>query len=68
LPCAEGLTGAPELESRRRLEILLRDAEGPLYGPKMARGLRAVETLGWMAGPEAERLLKALAGGLPKPS
>jgi RNA polymerase sigma factor (sigma-70 family) len=56
------LAARPALETRRRIEGLLKG----LDSPEQLRRLRAVEALERAGTPEARRLLGALAGGAPE--
>ena len=57
------LDGKPSVELRRRVEALLELQADWL--PEDLRALRAIEALEHMDGPDAEKLLKALAAGSP---
>jgi hypothetical protein len=58
----EALRACQDLEKRHRLERLLRGINiGPV--PEMLRPMRALEVLGRLDTPEANRLLRALAKG-----
>jgi HEAT repeat protein len=60
----KALDGRPPLERRRRAEQLLERLAG--WSPEQLYGLRAVEVLEQVGSPEARRLLRALAEGLPE--
>jgi WD40 repeat protein len=59
------LTSSPALETRKRVEDLLDRLTGGTLSSDQLRLVRAVEALERMGGPEARRLLVALAGGAP---
>jgi WD40 repeat protein len=61
----KALAGQPDLESRRRLQHLLRKLEGPVTLPEALRAIRAVQVLENIGGREARRLLAKLAKGAP---
>jgi WD40 repeat protein len=60
------LAGRPGLETRRRLERLLEQLDGPLPAGELLRGLRAVEALEQAGTAEAREVLRLLAGGAPE--
>jgi WD40 repeat protein len=63
LPLMKALAKGPPLETRRRIEGLLRKLEGARLPPAEVRVLRALEVLEHIATPEARRLLEELARG-----
>lgn len=60
------LAGNPSLESRRRLEGLLRKVEDTPASPERLRPLRAVTVLEWAGTPAARQALEVLARGAPE--
>jgi hypothetical protein len=63
----QALGANPSLESRRRLEQILSQVEGPLVvDSETVRGARAVAVLEKVASPEARRILEKLAQGAPE--
>jgi hypothetical protein len=62
---ARVLAGKPSLETKRRAEQLLARALGQVHNPERLRQLRALEALERMDTGDAQRLIKALAGGAP---
>jgi RNA polymerase sigma factor (sigma-70 family) len=61
------LKGNPPLEGRKRMEELLRKAEGPWSeSPEGLRSLRALEVLEHFGTPAARELLASLAKGAPE--
>jgi WD40 repeat protein len=61
------LAGNPSLEARKRLEELLRKAEGTwAESPEGLRSLRALEVLEHLGTPAARELLASLAKGAPE--
>jgi WD40 repeat protein len=63
---AEVLAGRPGPEVRRRLQDIVGRWEEPALNLAVLRQIRAVQVLEQIASPEAERLLRDLAGGLPE--
>jgi hypothetical protein len=61
----DALSGRPSPETRRRLESLLSEPR-PVRAPEALRHLRAVRLLEGIGTPEARRLLKKLAEGVPE--
>jgi WD40 repeat protein len=61
----EALNAGPTLEVRRRLEEVLKSPGLKRWSPEMVRRLRAIQALELIGTPEARRLLKEIAGGLP---
>jgi WD40 repeat protein len=59
----EALKAGPLLETRRRIEGLLRRLEGKAGGPEGWRRTRALEALEHIGTPEARRLLETLSRG-----
>jgi WD40 repeat protein len=59
------LAGTPPLEVRRRVEKLVANLEA--LNPERLRVLRAVETLEYLATPQARQVLRALAKGAAGP-
>jgi hypothetical protein len=59
---AQGLS----LESRRRLEQLLKKLDGPVRDPWQRQALRAIEVLERVGTPEARQVLKTLTQGAPE--
>jgi hypothetical protein len=59
----KALEGKPSDEVRRRAGDLLEKLGGPVTGAEALRALRGVEVLEHAGTPQAERLLKELAGG-----
>jgi hypothetical protein len=57
------LQGNPSLETRRRAEPLLEKLGRPISSPELIRVIRYVEVHEHIDTPEAQRLLKTLAGG-----
>jgi hypothetical protein len=57
------LEGKPSLESRRRIEELLAEMQGPITTSAMRQSVRAVAVLEHMDNDEARQLLKKLAAG-----
>ncbi len=55
---------SPSVEQRRRIDALL-SAPGLVRAPELRRQVRAVEVLERVGGPEARRVLEALAQGAP---
>jgi WD40 repeat protein len=62
----EALRNNPPLESRKRLEELIRLAETKTLSPEDLRIGRAIDVLERLATAEARTLLKVLAGGAPE--
>jgi hypothetical protein len=62
----KALAAGPSLEVRRRIEQLLREADGPVVAPERQRDVRAVEVLERIATAEARRLLEELGRGAPE--
>jgi hypothetical protein len=62
------LAGQLSAEQRKRAEALVSRVEGERLtpGPAILRGVRAVEVLEHIGSPEAVRLLRELATGLPE--
>jgi RNA polymerase sigma factor (sigma-70 family) len=60
------LQGKPSLELRMRALQLLREADQPFPTGERLRQQRALELLERMDSPEAQRLLRELAGGAPE--
>jgi WD40 repeat protein len=60
------LAAKPSLETRRRIETLLRKLHGPVTSAEKLRSLRAVEVLEHIATQEAGKLLENLAAGAPE--
>jgi WD40 repeat protein len=61
----KALADHPSAETRRRLERLVDNLDGPVTGADALRRIRAVEVLERIGTPEARRLLEALASGDP---
>jgi hypothetical protein len=59
----EALRKRLDLEARKRIEEALGQVEAVAAAPESLRGLRAVEALERADSPEAQQLLRALAGG-----
>src|SRR5262249_50791298 len=59
----QALAGKPTLETRRRLEHLLKKLDQPIRDPEVLRTLRALEVLEHHDGPEVRTILETLAGG-----
>jgi hypothetical protein len=57
------LEGNPDVETRRRVDLLLHPLDEATPGPEKMRLLRALEVLECIGTPEACRLLEQLAGG-----
>jgi WD40 repeat protein len=57
------LDAQPPVESRRRVEALLKKLEPPFTAPDLLRSIRAVEVLERIGTMEARLLLETLAGG-----
>jgi RNA polymerase sigma factor (sigma-70 family) len=62
----KALDGKPSLEMRRRLEALLQKLQKSSLGPELLRELRALEVLEQVGGEEVQRVLAALARGVPE--
>jgi WD40 repeat protein len=60
------LEGKPSLESRRRIEELLAEMQGPVTTSSTRQNVRAVAVLEHMDSEEARHLLKKLAAGTPE--
>jgi WD40 repeat protein len=63
LPQLRAAAATGGLESRRRLEQLLKRLDGPVLTGERLRGVRAVEALEYMGSAEASAVLRRLAGG-----
>jgi hypothetical protein len=63
-PIQKALQGTPSLETRRRLEQILKNL-ADIPGPETIRTIRAIMALERIATPEARGVLEALAGGAP---
>jgi RNA polymerase sigma factor (sigma-70 family) len=59
------LTGSPSAELRRRVEMLLAKLKPEELSAESLRSVRLIETLEYVASPEARALLKAVAAGNP---
>lgn len=57
-------TSSPEVH--KRVEALLARIEGPTQAPEALRALRVVEVLEHLGTPDAQKLLRQLAGGAPE--
>jgi hypothetical protein len=64
VPIRKALAGKVTLESRRRLEAILRDLPED-SGPGTMRTVRATMILEKIGSPEAQSVLESLAGGAP---
>jgi hypothetical protein len=62
-PLRKALEGQIDLETRRRLELLINKIEQPVTAPEKIRELRAVEALEIMGTDQAKELLQRLAKG-----
>jgi hypothetical protein len=62
----KALQGRPSLEVRRRVEFLLDHLLKGALTPEQLREVRAVETLEYIATPEAKKVLTHLAEGEPE--
>ena len=64
VPIQRALQGSPSLETRRRMELILKNlADVP--GPETIRAIRAIMALERIGTPEARSGLERLAGGAP---
>jgi hypothetical protein len=57
--------GQPSLETRQRLEQLMKKLEGPIRSATKLQRLRAIQVLERIGSKKAESLLKKLATGTP---
>jgi WD40 repeat protein len=64
-PLRQALAAKPPLEAHRRIERLLELLRRRVPDAEELRAIRAVEALELLAGPEAARILEALARGAP---
>jgi hypothetical protein len=64
VPIQKALQGNPSLETRRRLEQILKNLPD-IPGPETIRTIRAIMALERIGTPEARGVLEALAGGAP---
>jgi hypothetical protein len=62
----KALEGKPPLESRRRIEELLAEMQGPVTMSAARQNVRAVAVLEHMESDEARHLMKKLAAGAPE--
>ena len=62
-PLRKALEAKLDLETRRRVELLLSDLEGSVTSPEKLRQIRAVEVLEMLATPQAKAVLQRLAQG-----
>jgi hypothetical protein len=62
----QAVAGRPSAEAKRRLEGLLEKLDGATPTPEEARAVRVVEVLEHAGTAAAQRLLTALAGGVPE--
>jgi WD40 repeat protein len=62
----QSLANKPTLETRRRVQALLKQLRGPVTQPERIRALRAVAVLEDLATPAARQLLGQLAAGVPE--
>jgi RNA polymerase sigma factor (sigma-70 family) len=62
----KALGGRPALETRRRLEGLMEKIRGPIRDPSTLQAIRAVQVLEQVGTPDAQKVLEALARGVPE--